>query len=117
MAFRLRSSAYYTTEFRKSKKLPQDFRKKRPRKIRRGVLPNLPGAQIFFLRDDSPVHIDAASHLIPLREVAVCVVTEHSCGVLPDEEIILAVTVVVARTDDEPVVRVELSEAGVALDA
>ena len=65
IAFRLRSIAYYTTEFRKSKKLPQDFRKKRPRKSLGGVSPGFPGAQIFFLRDDRPVHIDAAAHLIP----------------------------------------------------
>ena len=68
------------------------------------------------LRDDGPVHVDAAAELDPLRRVAGAVVAEHAGRILADEQVVLPVAVVIAAADDEPVIGGKLADACVAVE-
>ena len=68
------------------------------------------------LCDHGPVHVYAAAHFDPLRRVAGTIVAEHTGRILANKQIVLRVAVVIASANDEPVLRIELADARVAVE-
>ena len=62
------------------------------------------------LSDDGPGHVDAAAQFGPGGHVSGGVIAEHAGGILPDQQVVLAVAVVIARADRKPIVRVNLAD-------